>query len=141
MKTLLNSNVVNNTSAIFGGILGWYLGPIDGLLTFLVTLVISDYVTGLLRAYHDHELSSRVGRKGITKKFMIFVIVGLANLLDVHIFGGESAVLRTAAISFYASNEGLSIVENAIQIGLPVPPKIKEALKQIKHSEDKDAES
>lgn len=140
MKTIFNVNTVSNASALVGGILGWYLGPIDGLLTFLLAFVVADYVTGILRAYHDNELSSRVGRKGITKKFMIFVIIGLANLLDVHIFGGETTVLRTAAISFYASNEGLSILENAIQMGLTVPERLKEALKQINSSDEEEKE-
>lgn len=136
MKTIFQSNSFNQACTLVGACLGWYLGETDGLLIFLVAMVCVDYLTGLLRAFHDNELSSRIGRQGITKKFLIFIIIGLANLLDTYIFGGDNAVLRTATISFYASNEGLSILENIIQMGVPVPQRLKDAMKQIKDEED-----
>ena len=138
MKKLFNQDFIHSLWACVGGFIGWFLGDTDGLLLFLVAMVTADYITGILRAFMDGELSSKVGRKGITKKVMIFVIVGIANLLDVHVFGGENAVLRTAAISFYASNEGLSILENSVQIGLPVPERLKNALKQLNNDEEEE---
>lgn len=141
MKTLFQSNQVSNFFAVLGGFIGWYMGAMDELLILLVALVVVDYITGLLRAIHEKSLSSRIGRHGITKKAMIFLIVGLANVLDAYLFNGDNAVLRTAAIGFYASNEGLSIIENSISIGLPVPQKIKDALKQLNSNEEDKNES
>ncbi len=103
-----------------GGWLGWYLGGCDGLLYALIAFVVVDYVTGVMCAIVDKRLSSAVGFKGIFKKVLIFILVGIANILDVNVIGTGS-VLRTAAIFFYLSNEGVSLLENAAHLGLPVP--------------------
>ena len=116
--------------ATIGGWLGYFLGGSDGLLITLVTLVIVDYITGVMRAINDRELSSSVGFKGICRKVLIFSIVGVANILDVHIIG-TGYVLRTAVIFFYISNEGISVLENAARLGLPIPKKMQEILKQL----------
>ena len=113
-----------------GGIVGWFLGGTDGFLLALVTLVAIDYATGVIAAFATGELSSSVGFKGIARKVMIFALVGLANILDVHVLG-EGGVLRTTTIFFYLANEGMSIVENAARIGLPVPDKLRDALATI----------
>lgn len=121
----------------FGGVLGWLLGGADGFLYALIAFVILDYITGVLCAISRKELSSRVGFTGIAKKVVIFVIVGIANILDVYVLG-ERAILRTAVIFFYLSNEGISILENAGSLGLPLPRKLKSILEQLHEKSDKD---
>lgn len=110
-----------------GGWLGYFLGGSDGLLYALVAFVVVDYVTGVMCAINDKTLSSAVGFKGICRKVLIFLLVGIAQILDVNIIGTGS-VLRTAVIFFYISNEGVSLLENAAHLGLPVPEKIKDVL-------------
>ena len=98
-----------------------------------------DYITGVMCAIADKNLSSEVGFKGICRKVLIFLLVGIANVLDVQVIGTGS-VLRTAVIFFYISNEGVSLLENAAHLGLPVPEKIKIVLEQLHdraESEDK----
>ena len=122
-----------------GGWLGWFLGGCDGLLYALIAFVAIDYITGVMCAVIDHRLSSEVGFKGIFKKVLIFLLVGIANILDVQVIG-TGCVLRTAVIFFYISNEGVSLLENAAYLGLPVPEKIKTVLEQLhsrSESEDK----
>ena len=122
-----------------GGWLGWFLGGCDGLLYALIAFVAIDYITGVMCAVIDHRPSSEVGFKGIFKKVLIFLLVGIANILDVQVIG-TGCVLRTAIIFFYISNEGVSLLENAAYLGLPVPEKIKTVLEQLhsrSESEDK----
>ena len=113
-----------------GGVMGWLFGGIDGFLYALIAFVVIDYITGVLAAIYTKELSSEVGFKGIGKKVMIFLLVGIGNIIDVEILK-TGAVLRTAVIFFYLSNEGISIVENAAKMELPIPKKLLEVLKQI----------
>ena len=116
--------------AAVGGWLGYFLGGCDGLVYALILFVAADYVTGVMCAAVDKRLSSEIGFKGICKKVLIFVLVGLANILDVQIIGTGS-VLRTAVIFVYISNEGVSLLENAAHLGLPVPEKLKDILQQL----------
>ena len=122
--------------AALGGWLGYFLGGVDGLLIALVVFMALDYVTGIMCAIVDKKLSSAVGFKGICKKVLILMLVGVANILDVHVVGQGSA-LRGAVIAFYLSNEGLSLLENAAYIGLPIPDKLREILEQLHNREDK----
>ena len=123
-------NTVQMVFAVVGGWLGWFLGGCDGLLYALVAFVAVDYVTGVLCAAADKKLSSEVGFRGIAKKALIFLLVGMANVLDVQVIG-SGCVLRTVVIFFYISNEGVSLVENAAHLGLPVPEKLKDVLAQL----------
>lgn len=123
-------NMVQMVFAAVGGWLGYFLGGNDGLLIALVLFVAVDYLTGVMCAISDKALSSNVGFKGICRKVLIFLLVGIANILDVHVIGTGS-VLRTAVIFFYISNEGVSLMENAAHLGLPVPEKIKVVLEQL----------
>lgn len=123
-------NTVQMVFAAVGGWLGWFLGGCDGLLYALVAFVAVDYVTGVLCAVADRKLSSEVGFRGIAKKALIFLLVGMANVLDVQVIG-SGCMLRTAVIFFYISNEGVSLVENAAHLGLPVPEKLKDVLAQL----------
>lgn len=123
-------NMVQMVFAAVGGWLGYFLGGNDGLLIALVLFVAADYLTGVMCAVSDKVLSSNMGFKGICRKVLIFLLVGIANILDVHVIGTGS-VLRTAVIFFYISNEGVSLLENAAHLGLPVPGKIKAVLEQL----------
>ena len=119
-----------------GGWLGYFLGGCDGLILALLLFVSVDYITGVMCAIADRKLSSEVGFKGICRKVLIFLLVGIANILDVNVIGTGS-VLRTAVIFFYISNEGVSLLENAAHLGLPVPNKMKAVLEQLhKKGED-----
>ena len=123
-------NTIQFVFSAVGGRLGWFLGGWDGLLYALIAFVAVDYVTGVMCAVADQKLSSEVGFRGICRKVLIFVLVGIANILDVQIIGTGS-VLRTAVIFFYLSNEGVSLLENASRLGLPVPEKLREILAQL----------
>lgn len=119
-----------------GAWLGGFMGGLDGFLYTLIVFVVVDYVTGFMAAISEKSLSSEVGFKGIAKKVVIFLLVGVANMLDVHVLG-QGAVIRTAVIFFYLSNEGVSILENAGRLGLPIPKKLRQILEQLK-DEDSD---
>ena len=123
-------NTIQLIFAAVGGWIGWFIGGCDGLLYALVVFVVVDYITGVMCAAADKELSSEVGFRGIAKKALIFLLVGSANILDVQVIGSGS-VLRTAVIFFYISNEGVSLLENAGHLGLPIPKKLKEILEQL----------
>lgn len=123
-----------------GGWLGYFLGGCDGLLYTLLAFVVLDYITGIMCAVADHKLSSAVGFKGIFRKILIFALVGVGHLLDVQVLGAVG-VLRTAVIFFYLSNEGVSLIENAAHLGLPIPAKLKAVLEQLHDRAEKDGEN
>ena len=118
-------------SAGAGAALGEYLGSFDSLMYALMAFIVTDYITGLLCAIVERNLSSEIGFRGICHKVFILMLVGVANVIDVHVIGG-GCVLRSAVIFFYISNEGISIIENAARIGLPVPEKLTNILKQLR---------
>ena len=123
--------------AAIGGWIGYFVGGVDGLMTALLIFMALDYITGLMCAIADKKLSSAVGFRGICKKVLILMLVGVANIMDVHVIGTGSA-LRGAVVCFYLTNEGLSLVENAAHIGLPVPEKLKDVLAQLHNRDDRD---
>ena len=116
--------------AALGGWLGYFLGGMDGLMIALVVFMALDYITGLMCAVIDKKLSSAVGFKGICKKVLIIMLVGVAHVVDLHVVGTGDA-LRSAVVCFYLSNEGVSMLENAAHLGLPVPDKLKGILAQL----------
>lgn len=122
-----------------GGWLGWFLGGCDGLLYALLAFVVIDYITGIMCAVVDKKLSSEVGFKGIFKKVLIFALVGVGHILDTRIIGAGS-MLRTAVIFFYLSNEGVSLLENAAYLGLPIPQNLKSVLEQLHDRSEKEDE-
>ena len=124
----------------FGGFLGWFLGGVDGFLYALIAFTVIDYITGVMCAITDKKLSSAVGFKGICRKVLIFILVGIGNIVDVYVLG-QGGVLRTAVIFFYLSNEGVSILENSAHLGLPIPAKLKEVLEQLHERGGNDNES
>ena len=123
-------NTIQLIFTAVGGWLGYFLGGCDGLLYALIAFVVIDYITGVMCAIINRELSSAVGFKGIFRKVLIFLLVGIANIIDVQVIG-TGAVLRTAVIFFYISNEGVSLLENAGHLGLPIPEKVKTVLEQL----------
>ncbi|KAA9324546.1 MULTISPECIES: holin family protein [Bacillota] len=133
MKELWNMCQLAFTAV--GGWLGYFLGGCDGLIIALILFVVIDYITGVMCAVVDKKLSSTVGFKGIFRKVLIFMLVGIANIIDVQVIKSGS-VLRTAVVFFYLSNEGLSLIENSVHLGLPVPEKLKAVLKQLNDKEE-----
>lgn len=133
MKELWNMCQLAFTAV--GGWFGYFLGGCDGLIIALLLFVVIDYITGVMCAVVDRKLSSAVGFKGIFRKVLIFMLVGIANIIDVQVIKSGS-VLRTAVVFFYLSNEGLSLIENSVHLGLPVPEKLKAVLKQLNDKED-----
>ena len=132
-------NTIQLIFTAVGGWLGYFLGGCDGLLYALIAFVVIDYITGVMCAIIDRKLSSAVGLKGIFRKVLIFLLVGIANIIDVQVIG-TGAVLRTAVIFFYISNEGVSLLENAGHLGLPIPEKIKTVLEQLHDRAEKEEE-
>jgi toxin secretion/phage lysis holin len=132
-------NMIQLIFTAIGGWLGYFIGGCDGLFVALVMFMVADYITGVMCAFVDRKLSSEVGFKGICKKVLILMLVGIANVLDIEVIGTGS-VLRTAVIFFYLSNEGISLLENAGHLGLPIPTKLMDVLEQLhdrSESEDK----
>lgn len=123
--------------AAVGGWLGYFLGGMDGFIYALITFVVVDYITGLMCAILDKKLSSEIGFRGIFKKILIFSLVAIGHIIDKSVIG-DGSVIRTAVIFFYLSNEGISILENAAHIGLPIPQKLKDVLGQLHNKGDKE---
>ena len=116
--------------AAIGGWIGYFVGGVDGLMTALLIFMVLDYITGLMCAIADKKLSSAVGFKGICKKVLILMLVGVAHIVDLHVVGAGDA-LRSAVVCFYLSNESVSMLENAAHLGLPIPEKLKSVLAQL----------
>lgn len=132
-------NTIQIVFTAIGGWLGYFLGGCDGLLYALIAFVVVDYITGVMCAIADRSLSSSVGFKGICRKVLIFTLVGIAHIIDANVIG-DGSVLRTAVIFFYLSNEGVSLLENASHLGLPIPEKMKDILEQL-HNRAENTES
>lgn len=135
--------VIQGGLTAVGGFLGWYLGTgnpggsLDGLLYALIAFVVIDYLTGVLCAIVDKALSSNIGFKGIARKVLIFALVGVGHIIDSQVIG-EGSVVKTAVLFFYLSNEGVSLLENAAHLGLPIPEKLRDVLAQL-HDREKGA--
>ncbi len=115
---------------VLGSWLSWMYGACDTLLITLVVMVILDYITGVSAAFYLKQASSAKGFRGIVKKVVLFAVVAVAVLIDRLVFH-SSGILRGAVIGFFIANEGISILENAGRMGLPVPKKLLQALVQL----------
>lgn len=131
----ISAITINSCCGAIRAFIGWYLGGIDNFLYALLIFMVVDYLTGILCAISEHKLSSAIGFHGLTRKVLILVLVGIANVLDIHLLKNGSAI-RTATIFFYISNEGISLLENASRLGLPVPDKLKSVLQQLHNKDD-----
>lgn len=132
-------NVIQAAFAAIGGWLGYFLGGCDGLLYALLIFIVIDYLSGVMCAINDHKLSSAVGFRGLCRKVLTFMLVGIAHVLDVHILG-QPGVIRTAVVFWALANNGLSIIENSTHLGLPVPEQLKDVLEQIHDRAEKSGE-
>ena len=130
----ISAITINSCCGAIGVFLGWYLGGLDDFLYALLIFMLVDYLTGILCAINEHRLSSEIGFRGLTRKVLILVLVGIANVLDIYLLKNGSAI-RPATIFFYSSNEGISLLENASHLGLSVPDKLKSVLQQL-HNKD-----
>lgn len=123
--------------AEIGALLGIFIGGVNGLIIALIIFAVVDYITGVSSAVINHNLNSEIGFKGITKKVLLFLIVGVANVMDVYVIGDKS-VCRSAVCLFYIANEGLSILENSAKCGIPIPRKLEILLEQLREEDDHD---
>lgn len=130
---IINSIKVGLTACITW--IGWLVGGYDTMMIVLLLFMIIDYLSGIMCAIVRKEVSSEIGAKGIFKKIMIILLVGITNLLGIAI---NIEGLRYIVISFYLANEGISIIENAAILGLPVPQKVKDVLEQLKTNSEND---
>ena len=122
-------------AGFFGALFAWFFGSWDGLIKMLLALCFIDYCTGFISAYFQKKLSSAIGFKGIARKVTMFALVGIAHVIDRELLG-QTALLRDAVIFFYLANEGLSVLENSILIGIPVPDVLKSKLLQLQNHDD-----
>ena len=127
-------DTIHGASLAAGAIIGFCFGEINGLFKALIFMMAVDYATGWIKAIYLKELSSAAGFKGIAKKIMILCLVSICHIIDVHVIGDKS-IIMSAATMFYIGNEGISILENAVQIGIPVPQILKKTLKQLSDKE------
>ena len=132
MKELLATNKV--LFSAIGGLIGLIFGEVDGFFFALMIFIAIDYITGLMAAAVEKRLASNIGFKGIFKKIAILFLVSVGHLIDTEIIK-QGGAIRTMVIFFYLSNEGLSILENAVRIGLPIPEKLQALLKQFNEKE------
>lgn len=128
---------IDGAAGAVGAVLGFMYGEVNGLFWALIAFMALDYVSGVLAAIADKRLSSAVGFKGIAKKLLILVFVAIGHIADTYVLGG-TPVAMSAVILFYIANEGISVIENAAVLGLPVPQKIKNVLEQIKKKSGED---
>ena len=133
MENILNW--IKGATAVIGGIAAYIWGGWDPLIIVLVAMVSIDYITGVINAGLQHGLSSQVGFKGLLKKIVIFMIVAVGTLID-RIIPATNAAVRTAVCMYYIANEGLSILENAAEMGLPLPSALKKVLGQIRREDE-----
>lgn len=115
----------------------WLIGAWDTALIVLVLFMALDYITGVIRAYINKNLSSSVGLIGIARKSLIFIVLIVSVLLD-RLLNSETWVFRTLVAYFYIANEGISLLENCVGLGLPIPERLKDALEQLKEGNKKD---
>ncbi len=128
--------IIDSIAGAVGAVLGFMYGEVTGLFWALIAFMALDYITGVVVAIIEKRLSSEVGFRGLAKKFLILVFVAVGHIADTYILGGTPAAM-SAVMLFYMANEGISIIENAAALGLPVPKKLKDIMAQLKkESED-----
>ena len=128
-------NGVSLFSGVIGGVIAGWMGGYDVLLKTLIVLVVSDYLTGVIKGIVTKELSSKTGFIGLLKKILIFIVVAVAVSLEMLLT--DSIPLREIVIMFYISNEGISFLEN-VSTFIPFPEQMKQVFIQIREKEDKE---
>lgn len=134
----MTANILKTISAIICGLAGLLWGSLDGLLIALIAFICLDYITGLIVGAAQHRLNSHTGFVGLCKKSLILIIVAVAHIIDSQVLGGSASVFRSAACGLYIANEGLSILENAGKLGLPMPKKLRNVLEQLRDKSEED---
>ena len=129
--------IFNLSVATVATVLTWLIGAWDTALIVLVIFMALDYMTGVLKAYANKSLSSSVGLIGIARKSLIFIVLIVSVLLD-RLLNSETWVFRTLVAYFYIANEGISLLENCVGLGLPIPARLKDALEQLKEGNKKE---
>ena len=109
----------------------WFLGGLDMLIYVLIVLMVVDYISLIMRGIICKELCRLVGIKKVFQKILIILLVGVGNIIDTHLLGNDNPLLKTAIIVFYIANQGISLLENATVIGLPVPKALKDILVKL----------
>ena len=123
-------NLVSNIISVGLTTIIYILGGLDIALKSLLIIIIIDYVTGVLSAIYNKSLNSKIGFKGILKKFSYLFIIALSNVIDNVL--GQSGTIRTLIIYFFVANDGISILENVAQMDIPLPQKLVDTLEQLK---------
>ncbi len=131
--------IIDSIAGAVGAVLGFMYGEVNGLFWALIAFMALDYITGVIVAVINKRLSSEVGFKGLAKKFLILVFVAVGHIADTYILGGTPAAM-SAVMLFYMANEGISIIENAAALGLPVPKKLTSIMEQIKNKSESEEE-
>lgn len=129
--------IIDSIAGAVGAVLGFMYGEVTGLFWALIAFMATDYITGVVVAAVNKQLSSEVGFRGLAKKLMILVFVSLGHIADMYVLGG-TPVAMSAVMLFYIANEGLSIIENAGNLGLPVPKKLKDIMVQLKKESEEE---
>ena len=132
------SQFIRTFFAFACGLAGFLWGNTDGLLIALISFICLDYITGLIVGAAQHKLNSQVSFNGLCKKALILLIVAVAHIIDSQVLGGNTSVFRSAACGLYIANEGLSILENAGKLGIPMPKKLKNVLEQLRDKNEED---
>lgn len=130
-------NLLKTFIAAIGTALTWLFGAWDKALVALILFMVLDYVTGLIKAYVNKQISSDIGLKGIARKCLILIVLIVAVMLD-RLLSTGAWVFRTLVAYFYIANEGISLLENCSQLGLPIPKKLQDALVQLKEGNKKE---
>lgn len=131
--------IIDSIAGAVGAVLGFMYGEVTGLFWALIAFMALDYITGVIVAVIEKRLSSEVGFRGLAKKFLILVFVAVGHIADTYILGGTPAAM-SAVMLFYIANEGISIIENAAALGLPVPKKLTSIMEQIKNKSESEEE-
>lgn len=131
--------IIDSIAGAVGAVLGFMYGEVSGLFWALIAFMALDYITGVIVAVIEKRLSSEVGFRGLAKKFLILVFVAVGHIADTYILGGTPAAM-SAVMLFYIANEGISIIENAAALGLPVPKKLTNIMEQIKNKSESEEE-
>lgn len=131
--------IIDSIAGAVGAVLGFMYGEVTGLFWALIAFMALDYITGVVVAIIEKRLSSEVGFRGLAKKFLILVFVAVGHIADTYILGGTPAAM-SAVMLFYMANEGISIIENAAALGLPVPKKLKDIMVQLKKESESEEE-
>ena len=135
----MNDEVSEFMIAAIVGLLGWFFGGLDGYIKVLIACTVVDYITGIMRAGAEGKISSSVAFKGIARKITMFMFVGLANIIDAHLLDSKQA-FRVAIILFYIGNEGISIIENADKLGVPIPKFLRGRFLEFTRKNQQEAE-